>query len=65
MIKVVSESRSNHAWEINYHKSWLSKIKDIYSKNTMSKAAHDKLSKSSPKHTFLPGTRKEKKQQTA
>ena len=36
-----------------------------YSKNTMSKAAHDQLSKSSPKHTFLPGTRKKQEQQTA
>ena len=29
-IKVLSEPRSNHAWEINYHMSYLSKIKDIY-----------------------------------
>ena len=57
LIKLLSEPRSNQAWEINYHTSWLSKIKDIYQK--ISKAAHDKLSKSSPKHTFLPGTRKE------
>ena len=31
----------------------------------MSKAVHDKLSKSSPKHTFLPGTRKNQKETEA
>ena len=30
LIKVLSEPRSNHAWESNYHMSSLSKIKDIY-----------------------------------
>ena len=63
LIKVLSEPRSNHAREIYYHMSYLSKIKDIYYK--ISKTAHDKLSKSSPRHTFLPGTRKEQKLQTA
>ena len=29
------------------------------------KKRHEKISKSSPKHTFLRGTRKEQKQQTA
>ena len=49
------------ALEINYHMSELSKIKDA----KIIQAAHDKLPKSSAKHTFLQGTRKEQKQQTA
>ena len=44
------EPRGNHAWEAFMIKSkgYLLKI---------SKAAHEKLSKSSPKHTFLRATR--------
>ena len=37
----------------------------LYILKNISRAARDKLSKSSPKHIFLPGTRKEQKQQTA
>ena len=40
-----------------------SKNKAGYVLKNIMKAAHDKVSKSSPKHTFLRGTRREKKQQ--
>ena len=49
---------------LNQEATTHSKIKDT-KKDKKIKAAHDKLSKSSPKHTFLRGTRKEQKQQTA
>ena len=44
------------ALEVNYHMSELSKIKDA----KIIQAAHDKLPKSSAKHTFLRGTRKDR-----
>ena len=63
LIKVLSDSRSNHAWENQLPHVLASKNKAGYVLKNIMKAAHDKVSKSSPKHTFLRGTRREKKQQ--
>ena len=58
LVKVLSEPRSNHTLEINYHR-----INDT--KKYDQKRHTTNYRKSSPKHTFLWGTRKEQKQQTA